>query len=135
VTHCCNKATALEDVKKNKKGTMMADITIRKAEGTWTVRAGGAVLAESKNALELVEDGYPYVIYFPRDDIAMAFLDETDHRTTCPKKGEAHYYSIVTKSQTLENAAWSYPDPKDDVARIKDHLAFYSSDAVTVERV
>lgn len=113
----------------------MADITIRKAEGTWTVRAGGAVLAESKNALELVEEGYPDVIYFPRDDIAMAFLDETDHRTTCPKKGEAHYYSIVTKSQTLENAAWCYGDPKDDVARIKDHLAFYASDAVTVERV
>ncbi|HKL55619.1 MAG TPA: DUF427 domain-containing protein [Roseovarius sp.] len=113
----------------------MADITIRKAEGTWTVRAGGAVLAESKDALELSEPGYPDVIYFPRGDIAMAFLDETDHRTTCPHKGEARYYSIVTKSQTLENAAWSYDDPKPDMARIKDHLAFYSNDSVTVERV
>ena len=113
----------------------MAKITIHKADGTWTVRAGGAVLVESKNALVLAEDGLNDVIYFPREDIAMAFLDESDHRTTCPHKGEASYFSIVTKSKTLENAAWSYEDPKPDVERIKDHLAFYSSDDVTVEQV
>ncbi|KRS12363.1 hypothetical protein XM53_12055 [Roseovarius atlanticus] len=113
----------------------MAKITIHKADGTWTVRAGGAVLVESKNALVLAEDGLNDVIYFPREDIAMAFLDESNHRTTCPHKGEASYFSIVTKSKTLENAAWSYEDPKPDVARIKDHLAFYSSDDVTVEQV
>ena len=113
----------------------MTDITIRKAEGTWVVRAGGAVLAESKNALELSEKGHAGVIYFPQDDIAMAFLDESDHRTTCPRKGEARYYSIVTKSQTLENAAWSYDTPKEAAARIKGHLAFYPSDALAVERV
>ena len=33
----------------------MNKITIRKADGTWTVRAGGAILAESRNALELTE--------------------------------------------------------------------------------
>ncbi|QFT80518.1 hypothetical protein FIU89_07835 [Roseovarius sp. THAF27] len=113
----------------------MAKITIHKADGTWTVRAGGAVLVESRNALVLAEEGLNDVIYFPREDIAMAFLDESDHRTTCPHKGEASYFSIVTKSKTLENAAWSYEDPKPDVARIKDHLAFYSSDDVTVEQV
>ena len=113
----------------------MAKITIHKADGTWTVRAGGAVLVESRNALVLAEEGLNDVIYFPREDIAMAFLDESDHRTTCPHKGEASYFSIVTKSKTLENAAWSYEDPKPDVARIKDHLALYSSDDVTVEQV
>ncbi|OWU83947.1 hypothetical protein ATO6_16195 [Oceanicola sp. 22II-s10i] len=113
----------------------MTDITIRKAPGTWTVRAGGAVLAESRNALELTEGDRPFVIYFPRGDIAMAFLDKTDHTTHCPKKGDATYYSIFTKSTELKNAAWSYEDPMDQVAEIKDHLAFYSSDTVTVERV
>ena len=53
----------------------MADhITIRKAEGTWTVRAGGAVLGESQNALELIEDGYPEVIYFPREDLSLIHI-------------------------------------------------------------
>lgn len=113
----------------------MTKIVIRKAEGTWTVRAGGAVLGESREALELTEGDYPAAIYFPRSDIAMAFLDRTDHSTTCPHKGAANYYSIVTKSQTIENAAWTYETPKEDVARIKDHLAFYATDLVTVERV
>lgn len=113
----------------------MADIRIRKAPGIWTVRAGGAVLGESKDALELAEGDYPPVIYFPRKDIAIAFLDDSDHSTHCPHKGDASYFSIVTKNQTLKNAVWSYEAPKDEVAGIKDHLAFYSSDTVTVERV
>lgn len=113
----------------------MTTIRIRKAEGTWTVRAGGAILVESRNALVLSEDGHADVIYFPREDIAMAFLDESEHSTHCPHKGDASYYSIVTKSQTLQNAAWSYDNPKPDVDRIKDHIAFYSSGDVTVERI
>ena len=113
----------------------MTDITIRKAEGTWVVRAGGAVLGETGNALELSEGSLAPVIYFPREDVAMPFLDKTDHSTSCPHKGDASYYSIVTKSTTLENAAWSYEDPKAEVAKIKNHLAFYPSATLAVERV
>jgi len=113
----------------------MADhIKIRKAQGTWVVRAGGAVLGESANALELSEGDYPAVIYFPRTDIAMAMLDATQTSTHCPHKGDANYFSIQTKSTTLTDAAWSYEAPLDPVERIKDHLAFYP-DKVTVERV
>ena len=113
----------------------MADhIKIRKAPGTWVVRAGGAVLGESADALELSEGTYPAVIYFPRADIAMAFLEPSDKTTHCPHKGDARYFSIVTKSQTLTDAVWSYEDPKDGVAQIKHHLAFYT-DKVTVEKL
>lgn len=113
----------------------MAEITICKAQGTWVVRAGGAVLAESKNVLELSEPDHGGVIYFPRADIAMAFLDQTDHTTHCPHKGDASYYSIVTKSQTLENTAWSYDNPKEGVTAIKGHIAFIPGDYLAVERV
>ncbi|MDW4497467.1 DUF427 domain-containing protein [Sulfitobacter sp. D35] len=114
----------------------MADhITITKADGIWSVRAGGAVLGESSAALELVEGDYPPVIYFPRDDIAMAFLDRTDKSTHCPHKGDASYFNVVTKSRTLENAVWSYEDPLPDMARIKGYLAFVTGDDVTVEEI
>lgn len=113
----------------------MADhIKIRPAGGTWVVRAGGAVLGESKNALELIEGDYPPVIYFPRNDIAMAFLDSSDTTSHCPYKGDARYFSIIAKSGAIKDAVWSYEDPKDGVAEIKDHLAFYTS-KVTVEQV
>lgn len=114
----------------------MADhIKIRKATGKWSVRAGGAVLGESSNALELSEGDYAPVIYFPRADIAMAFLDQTDKSTHCPHKGDATYFSVVTKSTTLENAVWSYETPLADVDRIKGYLAFYTGDQITVEHI
>lgn len=113
----------------------MADhIKIRPAAGTWVVRAGGAVLGESKQALELSEGDYPPVIYIPREDIAMAFLDQTETTSHCPHKGQASYYSIIAKSGEIKDAAWSYEDPKDEVAAIKGYLAFYP-DRVAVEEV
>jgi uncharacterized protein (DUF427 family) len=113
----------------------MADhIKIRPATGTWVVRAAGAVLGESTNALELTEGDYPPVIYFPRSDLAMTFLEPTDTTSTCPYKGEANFFAIVAKSGPLDNAAWSYEHPLESVAAIKGHLAFYA-DKVTVEQV
>lgn len=113
----------------------MADhIRIRKAPGTWVVRAGGAILGESRRALELTEGGYAPVIYFPRADIAMAMLDRTDRASFCPWKGQASYFSIATPAEVLENAVWSYETPNDGMEAIAGHLAFYT-DRVTVERL
>lgn len=114
---------------------MTDHIKIRPAAGTWTVRAAGAILAESANALELSEGDYPDVIYFPRGDIAMAFIDASDRTSFCPHKGDARYFSIEAKSGTIADAAWSYEDPKPQVAEIKDHLAFFASDKVTIEQI
>jgi uncharacterized protein (DUF427 family) len=113
----------------------MADhIKIRPATGTWVVRAAGAVLGESKSALELTEGDNTPVIYFPRDDLAMAFFDQTEMTATCPYKGEASYFTIEAKSGPIPNAAWSYETPKDEVAEIKNHIAFYH-EKVAVEQV
>ncbi|AZV77530.1 DUF427 domain-containing protein [Parasedimentitalea marina] len=113
----------------------MTEIRIRKAIGTWVVRSGGAVLGESTNALELSEGDLAPVIYFPRNDIAMVLLDRSSKTTQCPYKGDANYFSIVNKSTVTENAAWSYEDPIEAVAEIKDHLAFVLDDSVKVEQL
>lgn len=110
-------------------------ITIGEAGGTWVIRSGGAVLGETRNALELREGTYAPVIYFPRGDIAMAFLDRTDKTSHCPHKGDANYYTIVNKSSRNENAVWTYENPLEPVAAIKDHLAFYVGDTVKVEQI
>ncbi|NOD61853.1 MULTISPECIES: DUF427 domain-containing protein [unclassified Ruegeria] len=113
----------------------MTEITIQKAPGKWSVRSGGAILGETNNALELHEGDKDPVIYFPRNDIAMAFLDRTDKVTHCPGKGDATHFSIVNKSSVTENAVWSYENPIPDVAEIKDHLAFYPVESVKVEQI
>ncbi|MGH1415962.1 MAG: DUF427 domain-containing protein [Pelagimonas sp.] len=113
----------------------MSKITITPAEGSWTIRAGGAVLGETNRALELVEGDYPPVIYFPREDIGMAFLEATDHKTTCPFKGEASYFSIMSKSKTYENAVWSYETPNDNAKQIAGYLAFQVQEGVAIEQI
>jgi len=113
----------------------MADhIKIRPATGTWVVRAAGAVIGESNDALELVEGDYPPVIYFPRADLAMAFLEPAALRSKCPYKGEASYFTIEAKSGPIANAAWSYEAPIEAVVAIKNHIAFFS-EKVAVEQV
>ncbi|WP_417249847.1 DUF427 domain-containing protein [Celeribacter sp.] len=109
-------------------------ITVRELPGTYVVRAGGAVLGETTRALELNEGDLPPVIYFPRDDLAMAFLEQSQTTSSCPFKGEATYYSIHTKSVVIENAGWSYEDPKENVAALKGYLAFYPQ-KVAVEQL
>ena len=108
---------------------MTDDIKIRPAGGTWVVRAAGAVLGESRDAMELIEGNYPPVVYFPRGDIAMAFLDPSETTSSCPHKGTASYYSIIAKSGEMKDAAWSYEGPQESVAQIKDYLAFFPGKA------
>ncbi len=113
----------------------MADhIKIRTAPGTWVVRAHGAVLGESMQVQELTEGGGRPVHYFPRADIAMAMLDATDRTSSCPWKGQASYFSIVTPDGRMDNAVWSYETPIAACQAIAGHLAFYP-DRVTIERV
>lgn len=113
---------------------MENDIQIRELAGTWVVRAGGAVLGETRKALELSEGSLPPVIYFPREDLAMALFDASPTRSTCPKKGEAVYYSIQAKSGIIQDAGWSYEAPIDAVSEIAGHIAFFA-DKATVEEV
>ena len=112
----------------------MADhIKIRQAPGTYVIRADGAVIGESSRALEMTEGSHAPVIYVPREDVAMALLDPSDRQSTCPWKGDASYYSIVTGSQVLKDAVWSYETPIDGMGQIAGHLAFYT-DRVKVVR-
>ena len=113
---------------------MTETIKIRPVDGTWVVRAAGAVLGETTHALELTEGDYPPVIYIPRADIAMAFFDLSEMTSSCPHKGTATYYSIIAKSGELKDSAWSYETPHHAIAQIKGHLAFYP-DKVTVEQI
>lgn len=113
---------------------MAEHIKILPAGGTWVVRAGGAVLAESSKALEMREGDYPPVIYFPRGDVGMEFLEKTASSTTCPHKGVASYYAIAAKSGAIPDAAWSYETPIKGMEDIAGYLGFYA-EKVTVEEL
>ncbi len=78
---------------------------------------------------------HPAIIYFPCNDIAMAFLNYIDKTSHCIHKGYARYFSIITKNKPIENVAWTYENPKIEMAMIKDHLAFCSNDKNIIEHL
>lgn len=111
---------------------MAEKFTIRPAGRVVVVRTGDSVLAESRNALVLAEDGYAPVYYFPREDVAMELLDRSDKVTHCPHKGDATHYHIGGYSHRIGDGAWSYENPKYAARPIAGHLAFYT-DKLAVE--
>ncbi len=88
----------------------------------------GELIADTREAVELHESQSsshvlgPVVYYIPRKDVKMKRLVRTSHRTHCPFKGDASYFSLLNGP---ENAVWSYEAPYDETAAIKELLAFY----------
>jgi uncharacterized protein (DUF427 family) len=112
----------------------MTTLRIYPAQGTWVVRANGAVIGESTRALELLQRDYPFVIYFPRDDIAAAVLEASDRTLICDDRGSGVFYHVSSPEGLLTNAAFSLTDPTPEAAQLHGMLAF-DAGKVTVERV
>jgi uncharacterized protein (DUF427 family) len=84
----------------------------------------GRVIADTTRALTLFEATYPGVRYVPLADVDMTVLRKSTHKTRCPFKGEASYYSVVTTDGVAENAIWTYENPFPAAAKIAGYLAF-----------
>ena len=100
-------------------------ITITPTGRRVVVRLGGAVIADTTEALTLQESTYPPVQYIPRKDLDLSRVERTDHRSYCPYKGEASYFSIPAGGSRSVNAIWTYETPHASAAAIKDYVAFY----------
>ena len=109
-------------------------ITVGKNPDRVVVRLGDQVIADTREALSLQEASYPAVQYIPRADVDFGLLERTDHSTYCPYKGDASYYSILPAGADGANAVWTYEQPYEAVADIREYVAFYPN-KVTIEIV
>ncbi len=91
------------------------------------VMIDGFILADSTDALRVLETAGAPVYYVPPADVRMDLLMPTNHHTFCEWKGEASYWSIILPDRTIPNAAWGYPAPTAGYELICDHLAFYAA--------
>lgn len=96
-------------------------ITVEPSDRHVRAVRGGQTLAESDRALVLRETGCPDMYYIPPTDVHLDLLTPSDTHTHCPFKGDASYWSL----SDAPDLVWAYPDPKPEVAEIKDHLCFY----------
>jgi uncharacterized protein (DUF427 family) len=108
---------------------------IRPAPGVRVVRAGGAVLAESVNAMEVVRPGAEETeVWFPQGEAGELFLDSTEERFEVAGLGTARRYDIMAKSGPIRGAAWALESPAPGAEALRDHTAF-DTERVAVEQL
>jgi len=78
------------------------------------------VIAESDDTV-MVEGNH----YFPESSLKREFISFSNHKTSCPWKGQASYYSINVHGDLNPDAAWYYAEPKEAAANIKGRVAFW----------
>ena len=85
-------------------------------KATWN----GAVLAESDDIVT-VEGNH----YFPEASLNRDYITFSNHRTSCPWKGQAYYYTLFVNGEMNPEAVWYYPEPTDAASNIKGRVAFW----------
>ncbi len=101
-------------------------VDLEPADKCVTVRLDGVLIAKSTRAVVVRETKHDPVIYFPREDVRLDLLERTDHETFCPFKGQASYWTLRVAEHVEENAVWSYEDPFEEVAALKNYVSFYA---------
>ncbi len=86
----------------------------------------GVDIANTLNALRVLETAGPPVYYLPPDDVRMDLLTRTDHSSYCGWKGPATYYTLRLGDNVIHNVCWTYLQPLPGYESIRDHLAFYA---------
>jgi uncharacterized protein (DUF427 family) len=101
-------------------------ITIEPANKHIIVRSGETVIADTNDALSMVESGHDAVYYVPAADVDWSVLTDSDTSSYCPYKGDASYASLDTTDSKIADVLWKYNEPYPAVGQIKDRVAFYT---------
>lgn len=99
-------------------------VDIRPTSRHVQVLAGDVVVAESRHPLVLDETGLPSRWYLDPADVRVP-LTPRDTSFRCPYKGRSRYWSVtLPDGREIEDAAWSYPEPLAESARIAGAVCF-----------
>jgi len=85
-------------------------------QATWN----GTVVAESDDTV-VVEGNH----YFPAEALKREYVVESNHRSSCPWKGQARYYSLLVDGDMNPDAVWYYPEPYEAAEQIRGRVAFW----------
>ena len=86
----------------------------------------GVDIANTSQALRVLETAGPPVYYLPPTDVRMDLLTPTEHASYCEWKGAATYYTLRLGDRVIPNVCWTYRQPLPGFEEIRDRLAFYA---------
>lgn len=86
-----------------------------------TIELDGVIIAQTDDAVRVLETSHPPVYYLPRSAFAPGILTPFPGQSYCEFKGVASYLSVGSS----ENSAWFYPKPTRGYANLADRVAVY----------
>ncbi len=90
-----------------------------------TVCFEGHCVADSNQALRVLETAGAPVFYLPPEHVNTDWLRLAAATSRCEWKGIAEYWNLTIGHQQVSHAAWSYPDPFPEYAALQGYFAFY----------
>ncbi len=89
------------------------------------VRSGDVVIAQTSNAIRVLETASPPTFYLPPADVDLGKLVPATGSSYCEWKGAATYWSVTNHDEEIPRAAWSYEQPSERFHVIRQYLSFY----------
>jgi uncharacterized protein (DUF427 family) len=83
------------------------------------------LLAETERGTVIFETSLPPRWYIPPEDVR-AELTPSSKRTGCAYKGFAFYFSVRLSDRLEEDLAWTYEEPRREVAPVAGMLSFFN---------
>ena len=93
-----------------------------------TIRLGGVVIADTADAVRVLETSHPPVYYLPIGAFAEGALVPAEGSSFCEFKGAAAYFDVHGGTQVVRRAAWTYPRPERGYEQLANRVAVYAGD-------
>lgn len=91
-----------------------------------TIRLGGTLIADTRDAVRVLETSHPPVYYLPIADFVPGALADGAGASFCEFKGAARYLDVRGGATVREGAAWNYPHPEPGFEALTARVAVYA---------
>jgi len=98
---------------------------VEPSAGRVVVRFAGQVIADSTEAVRVLETSHPPVYYLPRAAFPDGVLVGAHGSSLCEFKGAARYLDVRVGDRVARRAAWYYPEPWPGYEGLLDRVALF----------
>jgi uncharacterized protein (DUF427 family) len=89
------------------------------------ITLGGVTIADTTDAMRVLETSHPPVYYLPRSAFAAGSLEPAPGSSYCEYKGVAGYLTVRGGDAVADSAGWFYPEPSPGFEVLADRVAIY----------
>lgn len=82
------------------------------------------LIANSRRALLVREQGRTPTYYFPKEDVNFALLQKSEKVSHDPNKGKTVHWHVEVGKRSAQNAAFAHPEPQSELPELSEYISF-----------